>query len=110
MRLPDYVKFFRGTSEEFKKIKKDRNTLYFICDPGDPTGDLYLGDKLISSCKSNDLSLEDISGINIDKVLPDDVLSYDAETGDWTATSLETLLSKISFPNDDFTFDGGEEI
>lgn len=109
MTLPNYVKFFRGTSEEFKKIKKDKNTLYFICDNGEVTGKLYLGEKLISGCGNEELTLSSLTNVNVDKLLPDDILSYDSITGLWTATSLETLLSKISFPDSDFTFDGGEE-
>ncbi len=107
--LPNYVKFFRGTSEEFEKIKKDRDTLYFICDVGETTGKLYLGNRLISSCRDEDLTLDNIANVNIEKILPDDVLSYNADTQEWTATSIESLLSKISFPDFGFTFDGGEE-
>lgn len=48
--LPPYVIFKRGTPEAYARLSShDEDTLYFVSEEGEDTGDLYLGDVLISS-------------------------------------------------------------
>ena len=88
----NYVKFMRGSQDLYNSLQvKDQDTLYFVYnndqanDIGEPTGKLYLGNRLISSSSSNvggDITLADISDIVFDEGLADgDFLVYDEAEG-----------------------------
>jgi hypothetical protein len=47
--ISNYVKFRRGTPSAFENLaEKDSDTLYFIYEEDELSGELYLGSKLIS--------------------------------------------------------------
>lgn len=83
-----YVKFRRGTSADFKLLTvKEPDTLYFISNPNDNYGSLYLGDKLIAgevNIGSDISSLKDLSDIALsEEILTNDILVYDEEATAW---------------------------
>ena len=105
MALPNYVKFYRGTQAAFDKLTvKNDDTLYFISENGSIVGQLYLGNKLISGI--SDVYLNDILDIEIKNVIDKDILSYDAISQKWVATSLETLLANIPALNETLILEG----
>lgn len=64
----NYVKFKRGTPEAYENLQhKDSDTLYFIYEEDELTGELYLGSKLIAGAG-------EINGATALKDLTDDVL------------------------------------
>jgi hypothetical protein len=69
MAIPNgnYVKFYRGSTEAFKKAVKNADTLYFITDsPTDGTGRLYLGETLIAQGSQNEvLGISQLSDVII---------------------------------------------
>lgn len=79
----NYVKFLRGTPAAFERLAaKDKDTLYFISEPGAKTGLLYLGDKLIAGGATGDISnisIADLKDVIIDKTGLTDgsILMYD---------------------------------
>ena len=93
----NYVKFLRGTPAAWQSIEtKDSDTLYFIAEDGANRGELYLGNKLISSGVSNSISLTDLRDVLYSANISDNsILIYDANDEMWEPTSLETVLSQI---------------
>ena len=54
--LGEFVKFVRGTPEEFEALpRKNGNTLYFISKKDSTVGKLYLGQKLIAGTESSSI-------------------------------------------------------
>ena len=77
MPLPNYIKFQRGTSTAYNNLSvKDQNTLYFILDPGEEHGKLYLGERLIGSDLGNGTGVSSIAELS-------DVLINEAHAGDF---------------------------
>jgi len=100
----NYVKFMRGSQELYNSLQvKDQDTLYFVYnndqanDIGEPTGKLYLGNRLISSSSSNvggDITLADISDVVFSEGLADgDFLVYDEAEGKWVNKSISEALN-----------------
>ena len=107
MALPNYVKFYRGTPAAFNKLtSKDNNTLYFIAENGATKGQLYLGNKLISGSDASDINLGDLGNVNLEDAINNDILSYDSASGEWVATSLETLLAQIPSLGESAIYEG----
>ena len=57
--MPDtnfnYVKFLRGTPSAYNNLaQKEKDTLYFVLNPEDTVGRLYLGDVLIAGGANGD--------------------------------------------------------
>ena len=80
----NYVKFLRGTPAAFEKLSiKDKDTLYFISEPGAKNGLLYLGDKISAGRSStgsiSNLSIADLKDVIIDNTGFTDgsILMYD---------------------------------
>lgn len=102
----NYVKFIRGSAAAWTALtEKDSDALYFITTYTDDTNsvvekvDIYLGEQLISSGKSElpqdiQIALNDITDVNLDDIVLAEgmVLSYDASTGKW-------IPKKISIEN-----------
>ena len=89
-----YVKFQRGTPEDYAKAKQlSTDTLYFISEKGSKDGKLYLGDKLIAGS-----SLGDLNDIVIDSEELDEntVLAFDPEENKWYAKSATDVLRDSS--------------
>lgn len=60
--LPPYVIFVRGNHEAWGRLsEKNKDTLYFISEDNETTGELYLGDKLICSSVTIDSTLSPTS-------------------------------------------------
>lgn len=90
----NYVKFIRGTASAFNKLtNKDDNTLYFICEKGASSGELYLGSKLISGRTSGtDPEIEDVITTNVqDK----QILIYDEQKQAWINASINILIDTM---------------
>lgn len=93
--LPPYVVFIRGTPDAYIRLEeKNEDTLYFVSEPGEDKGSLYLGDKLIASSISSVTRLNDLSDVLISAgVDPNSILVY--EEGYWVNKDLEEILSLI---------------
>lgn len=95
----NYVKFMRGTPTAFKNLaSKNKDTLYFIHEEDAITGQLYIGDILISDNLENDsdvivAKLSDLEDVNITGVVDKQVLGYDADTGKWIPVTLEQAIN-----------------
>ena len=82
----NYVRFKRGTSTAFSNlVSKDSDTLYFIHDDGQITGQLYIGDVLISDNLPDNgdaiaAKLAELEDVNVAGVINGQVLGYDAES------------------------------
>ena len=76
--LNRYVKFVRGSKTAFEALtQKDNDTLYFIYDENELSGELYLGNRLIRSGISSASKLNDLSDIVLSEVKANQVLIYD---------------------------------
>ena len=81
MNFNNYVKFLKGTSKAFERLKhKDSNTLYFISDDNGDVS-LYLGSELIKTSSSISVSnLEELNDIKFSSNLKaNDILTYNGE-------------------------------
>ena len=99
--MAKYVKFLRGSPEAFAKLKhKDSDTLYFIYEEDESTGELYLGSKLIAGAdcectgEGGGISkLSDLKDVLISKNLnANSVLVYDTSAVAWVNKPLEDLI------------------
>lgn len=103
----NYVKFRRGTSDEFKAITPDSDTLYFIENSSLNTFELYLGSKKITdgvegggTASPVSLSLNDLTDVVIQNVGDGHVLVYDDISKKWenksVADVIEDAISNLS--------------
>ena len=83
--LNKYVKFVRGSKTAFEHLgsKRDNDTLYFIYEENDSSGELYLGSRLICGGISSAGKLSDLSDIVLNEVKTNQVLIYDEEQKKW---------------------------
>lgn len=95
----NYVKFRRGTPNEFKMITPDSDTLYFIENPSLNTFELYLGSKKITDGVENSgttspttLSLDDLTDVVIQNVGDGHVLVYDNIDQRWENKSIADVI------------------
>lgn len=99
-----FVKFSRGLINQYNALrdnnKLDNDTLYLVYeDTNSTTGQLYLGNKLISSTNISSINLSDISDINIPEELEDGMLlqynqsTVPGESGRWEARPIADVLS-----------------
>lgn len=100
-----FVKFSRGLVSQYETLKRnnkiDNDTLYLIYEnTSSETGQLYLGNKLISSTNISSINLSDISDINMPEELEDGMLlQYISQTGKWEAKPIDDVLSDYSGTN-----------
>ena len=87
----NYVKFVRGTPNAFNNLtEKNNDTLYFISNPGEDKGSLYLGSKLISKNMAN---LSDLDDIAINELLADgQILTYDGQSSKWVNKAITDAI------------------
>lgn len=93
-----YVRFLRGTPTAFSKVaKKDPDTLYFISELNDDSGDLYLGSKLIAGKSAIvKMSLGDLTNVVAGSVNDDgSILVFDEDQGKWVVKKPEEVASII---------------
>ena len=99
--MAKYVKFLRGSPEAFAKLKhKDSDTLYFIYEEDESTGELYLGSKLIAGadCECNGgpggiNTLSDLKDVLLSQNLNhNSLLVYDTNAVAWVNKPLEDLI------------------
>lgn len=98
----NYVKFLRGTPAAFEKLSiKDKDTLYFISEPGAKNGLLYLGDKIIAGSSStgsiSDLSIANLKDVIIDNTGLTDgsILMYDWVKKVWVNKTLDEVVVDV---------------
>lgn len=99
-----FVKFSRGYLSKYESLTtKDADTLYLVYTPDDPDkGQLYLGDRLISSPGISSISLSDLTDISIEGTPTEGmILQYNTSTnpdgGAWEAVPLADVIpDKIS--------------
>lgn len=99
----NYVKFQRGLISAFNAQKErgllDHNTLYFIYESTSATsGQLYLGDKLISSVGSGTsvTKLSDLKDVLIDATASaGSILTLNSE-GKWVTTSIQDIADLVA--------------
>lgn len=93
-----YAKLVRGPMESYQALQvKDDNTLYFVYESSQsPTGQLYLGNKLIGGGDLGSATVGDLGDIdiNVEELADGMVLVYNTETGKWEATNLDALAFK----------------
>ena len=100
-QLSGYVKFLRGTPAAWASIEtKNSDTLYFIAEPNATSGQLYLGNKLISGGGSGSaVTINDLQDVLIGSNIPSDaVLVYNDTDEMWEPVSLETAVASIVGP------------
>lgn len=98
VRLGNYVKFLRGTPTAWENIsEKNPDTLYFIAEDNAATGKLYLGARLIADGDTAEINtLKELTDVVLSAGIPNKaVLAYDAISGTWKDTPLESILSSI---------------
>lgn len=99
-----FVKFSRGLINQYNALrdhnKLDNDTLYLVYEnTNSTTGQLYLGNKLISSTNISSINLSDISDINMPEELKDGMLlqynqsTVPGESGRWEARPIADVLS-----------------
>lgn len=94
----NYVRFKRGTSTAFSNlVSKDSDTLYFIHDDGQITGQLYIGDVLISDNLPDNgdaiaAKLAELEDVNVAGVINGQVLGYDAESEKWIPMTINEAI------------------
>ena len=98
----DYVKFQRGTPEEYSILqlrnRVENNTLYFIYENGASSGSLYLGNVLIGTVGEGSSSvskLSDLSDVLLTNVGATDILVYSSD-GKWKNTSIQEIADLIA--------------
>lgn len=95
----NYVKFRRGTPEAFAALEhKDSDTLYFIYEEDELTGELYLGSKLISGDSeiNGATTLAGLTDVLIDKNLDTkDCLIYDVSLRKWINKPIMSVIDNF---------------
>lgn len=87
-----YVKFVRGTPEQFEMLNpKNKDTLYFIAQTDATEGILYLGDKKIC-CGLDSMKIEQIVNLAVENKKDGDVLVYDGASEKWVNKNLFALM------------------
>lgn len=97
MAIQPYVKFLRGTIEDFNALTSyNSDTLYFITDNSKNITSLYLGSSLITSGNNDSISsLNNLTDVVITTVADKQILSYDAISKKWINIDIDSLLEDI---------------
>ena len=96
-----FVKFSRGLLSSYNNLsRKDPDTLYLVYESNNSeTGQLYLGNKLISSVGMSSVKLSDLTDINIDSDNLEDgmLLQYNQSTGGgvWKAVQMSEVIEQL---------------
>lgn len=100
-----YVKFQRGTPTAYAAIKhKDPDTLYFISNPNDTFGNLYLGEKSIGngSPTSGAFNLAELGDVDLTGASDGAVLVYSEEKKKWIVSNITDIENIINSVSDEF--------
>lgn len=100
-----YVKFQRGTPTAYAAIKhKDPDTLYFISNPNDTFGNLYLGEKSIGngSSTSGAFNLAELGDVDLTGASDGAVLVYSEEKKKWIVSNIADIENIINSVSDEF--------
>lgn len=92
----NYVKFMRGNLSDYNALaNKDSDTLYFVYEEGQSVGQLYIGDRLITS-SINDEGLVDylseLKDVDIAGAADKNYLGYDSITKTWKPMEIPQLV------------------
>ena len=93
-----YVQFFRGSPESYANLKvKNMDTLYFLSENNSEEGKLYLGTKEISGTSFGDMTLSDISNIEINEgaLQTGDILIYNEDTRKWMSADFSAIAETM---------------
>lgn len=112
--MPDtnfnYVKFLRGTPSAYNNLaQKEKDTLYFVLNPEDTVGRLYLGDVLIAGGANGDnviQYLNDLQDVNTAGATSKMVLGYDEITSTWVPMDPALLVTLSSMTGATERLDG----
>lgn len=100
-----YVKFQRGTPTAYAAIKhKDPDTLYFISNPNDTFGNLYLGEKSIGNGNSTSgaFNLAELGDVDLTGASDGAVLIYSEEKKKWIVSNITNIENIINSVSDEF--------
>ena len=100
-KLLNYVKFQRGTPTAYAALRnKDEDTLYFVSNPSDNFGILYLGERIIGGSSSGTeaaySNLAQLKDIDLSGLEDGFILVYSADRKKWIAKKLESQSGNIT--------------
>lgn len=100
-KLLSYVKFQRGTPTAYAALRnKDEDTLYFVSNPSDDFGILYLGERIIGGSSGGSeaaySNLAQLKDIDLSGLEDGFILIYSADRKKWVAKKLENQSGDIT--------------
>lgn len=94
--IHNLVNFLRGTYKAYNRLKMegklDDDVLYFISNPGDTKGTLYLGDMLIGGGETAYLS--QMTDVDVTNLADKNILVYNEDRNDWVATDFSYVVAE----------------
>lgn len=93
----NFVKFVRGTSTLWNSLtQRNSDTLYFITNPGNNNGALYLGNTLIAgNLDTIEDTLGGLADVKFNTLNNNEVLMYNEETQKWENQPLTTAINGV---------------
>lgn len=91
----NFVKFVRGTSTLWNSLtQRNNDTLYFITNPGNSNGALYLGNTLIAgNLDTIKDTLSGLADVQLNTLTNNEVLMYNEKTQKWENQSLTVAIN-----------------
>lgn len=110
--MSNYVKFLRGTPTAYQKLThKDADTLYFVSEADETVGQLWLGEKLITSHTNPEGVIDHLSelyDVDIAGAAQGLVLGFDAAKEKWVPMEVNTAIEVSVMKGATETEDGVE--
>lgn len=110
--MSNYVKFLRGTPTAYQKLThKDADTLYFVSEADETVGQLWLGEKLITSHTNPEGVIDHLSelyDVDIAGAAQGLVLGFDAAKEKWVPMEVNTAIEVSVIKGATETEDGVE--
>ena len=110
--MSNYVKFLRGTPTAYHKLThKDADTLYFVSEADEKVGQLWLGEKLITSHTNPEGVIDHLSellDVDIAGAAQGLVLGFDAAKEKWVPMEVNTAIEVSVMKGATKTEDGVE--
>lgn len=110
--MSNYVKFLRGTPTAYHKLThKDADTLYFVSEADETVGQLWLGEKLITSHTNPEGVIDHLSellDVDIAGAAQGLVLGFDAAKEKWVPMEVNTAIEVSVMKGATETEDGVE--
>lgn len=110
--MSNYVKFLRGTPTAYHKLThKDADTLYFVSEADETVGQLWLGEKLITSHTNPEGVIDHLSellDVDIAGAAQGLVLGFDAVKEKWVPMEVNTAIEVSVMKGATETEDGVE--